>query len=264
MRARSGSIASRAEGAASRSSCRARWKRSERVKADDQGRKERILVIEDDNALRNGLALNFRAQGYEAICAADGDEGMRRAFDDQPDLIVLDIMLPGWSGLEILSELRDRGERTPVLILSARNKTREKIEGLGLGADDYVTKPFELPELLARVEAMLRRTRVDRESEEEVAFGQVVIAPARRSVSVGGEEIELSAKEYNLLSLLASSPGRPFTREEILHRVWGWDFDGTARTVDNVILSLRKKIETDPSNPRHIKTVRQVGYKLDR
>ena len=224
---------------------------------------ETILVVEDDRSLRDGLAMNFELQGYRVVTAADGDEGMRKAFDSRPDLIVLDIMLPGWSGLDILSELRAKAENVPVLILSARDKTSEKIEGLGLGADDYVTKPFELPELLARVEAMMRRRRAERRAEPKIGFGEVEIDPDLRTVTLGGEEVHLSAREFDLLLLLARNPGRPFTRDVILDRVWGWGFEGTARTVDNFIMSLRQKLEQNPSRPRHIKTVRQVGYKLD-
>ncbi len=226
-------------------------------------RSEKILVIEDEKALRDGLAMNFHVNGYEVHTAADGEEAMQKAFDARPDLIVLDIMLPGWSGLDILSELRKKNEDVPVLILSARSKTEDKIEGLKLGADDYMTKPFELPELLARVEVMLRRRRSERRAEPRLTFGKVVIDQVRRRVMVGNEEIALSAKEFDLLCLLARSPDRPFTRNVILDRVWGWGFEGTVRTVDNVILGLRKKIEVDPSSPSHIKTVRQVGYKLE-
>ena len=224
---------------------------------------ETILVVEDDKALRDGLAMNFQLQGYRVITAEDGDEGMKKAFDCRPDLIVLDIMLPGWSGLDILQELRQKAEEVPVLILSARDKVQDKIQGLGLGADDYVTKPFELPELLARVEAMLRRRRVDQGAEPLVTFGEVEIDPRGRTISRAGQEVQVSAREFDLLLLLARNPGRPFTRDVILDRVWGWGFDGTTRTVDNFIMSLRQKLEPDPSRPRYIKTVRQVGYKLE-
>lgn len=226
-------------------------------------RGETILVIEDDRSLREGLVMNFELHGYNVVSAADGEDGMRKAFDAEPDLIVLDIMLPGFSGLEILTELRDRREGVPVLILSARDTTGNKVEGLQLGADDYLAKPFELPELLARVEAMLRRRRAERQAAPPIVFGEVVIDPAGRKVSLQGREILLSAKEFDLLSLLATSPGRVFTREEILNHVWGWNFDGTSRTVDNYILGLRQKIEANPARPRYIKTVRQVGYRLD-
>jgi DNA-binding response OmpR family regulator len=230
---------------------------------DTSASPETILVVEDDRSLREGLALNFKLHGYHIITAADGEVGMQKAFDVRPDLIVLDIMLPGYSGLEILAELREKHEDVPVLILSARDTLDDKVEGLLLGADDYLAKPFELPELLARTEAMLRRRRMNRLAEPEIGFGAVVIDPAGRNLTVEGREIGLSAKEFDLLCLLARSPGRAFSREEILDRVWGWGFDGTTRTVDNFILVLRQKLEADPTHPRHIKTVRQVGYRLD-
>jgi len=221
-----------------------------------------ILVIEDDRALREGLALNFELHGYQVETAADGEEGMRKAFDIRPDLIVLDIMLPGWSGLDILAELRDRQQDMPVLILSARGTTDNKVEGLNIGADDYLAKPFELPELLARVEAMLRRRRVDQPSQPLIVFGHVTLNRDHRRVTVRGTEVALSAKEFDLLCFLALPPGRPRTREEILNNVWGWDFEGSPRTVDNFIRSLRRKLEPVPGEPRYILTAHGVGYKL--
>jgi len=221
-----------------------------------------ILVIEDDKALRDGLAMNFDLGGYHVHTAADGEEGLRKAFDVRPDLIVLDIMLPDRSGLDILSELRERGKQVPVLILSARDATPDKVEGLELGADDYLTKPFELPELMARVQAMLRRRQIDGPAELVLGFGEVRLDPKRRRVTLRGEEVALSAKEFDLLDLLVRTPGRPHTREEIIDRIWSFGFDGTTRTVDNYILALRRKLEDDPTRPRHIVTVRQVGYKL--
>ena len=221
-----------------------------------------ILVIEDDRALREGLVLNFELHGYQVDAAADGEEGMQKAFDIRPDLIVLDIMLPGWSGLDILTELRDRQENVPVLILSARGSTDNKVEGLTIGADDYLAKPFELPELLARVEAMLRRRSVDQPTEPPLTFGHVVLDRDNRRVTVRGDEVTMSAREFDLLCFLALVPGRPRTREEILNNVWGWDFEGSPRTVDNFIRSLRRKLEPVPSNPRYILTAHGVGYKL--
>ena len=225
---------------------------------------ESILVIEDNEALRKGIVLNLVNRGYRVDSAVDGREGMKKASATQPDLIVLDIMLPGRNGLEILAELRDQGRRVPVLILSGRDSTEHKVEGLTTGADDYLTKPFELPEFLARVEAMLRRRRDDHEPAHRVVFGSVVVDRVLRRVMVDGIEVELSAKEFDVLCLLAEVPGRPRTREEILARVWGWDFEGSSRTVDNFVVSLRQKLEDNPARPRHIVTVRGVGYKLDR
>jgi len=221
-----------------------------------------ILVIEDDRALREGLVLNFELHGYQVDAAADGEEGMQKAFDIRPDLIVLDIMLPGWSGLDILTELRDRQENVPVLILSARGTTDNKVEGLTIGADDYLAKPFELPELLARVEAMLRRRSVDQPTEPPLTFGHVVLDRDNRRVTVRGDEVTMSARAFDLLCFLALIPGRPRTREEILNNVWGWDFEGSPRTVDNFIRSLRRKLEPVPSEPRYILTAHGVGYKL--
>ncbi|MGV8040117.1 MAG: response regulator transcription factor [Thermoanaerobaculaceae bacterium] len=224
---------------------------------------ETILVVEDDRALREGLAMNFRLRGYRVLTAADGAAGLVAAFDARPDLVVLDLMLPALDGLEILAELRGHEVDVPVLILSARDRVDDKVRGLGQGADDYLAKPFELPELVARVEALLRRRRAARRRESPVSFGEVVVDPSARRVTVAGREVAVSAKEFDLLHLLATSPGRVHTREAILERVWGFGFAGTARTVDNFIRTLRQKVERDPSRPRHIVTVRTVGYRLE-
>lgn len=226
-------------------------------------RPETLLVIEDDRSLREGLAMNFRLRGFKVLTAADGDEGMQKAFDTRPDLIVLDLMLPGFSGLEILDELRTKGEGVPVLILSAQGSLEAKVRGLGAGADDYLSKPFELAELLARAEALLRRTRETQARQPTLSFGDVVVDPAARRVTLSGTEVALSAREFDLLALLARSPGRTFSRETILDRVWGWGFDGTPRTVDNFVMAIRRKLEVDPAHPRHLHTVRQIGYRLD-
>ena len=224
---------------------------------------ETVLVIEDDRALRRGLAMNFELRGFRVLAAADGDEGIKRAFDSAPDLIILDIMLPGFSGLDILSELREKGRDVPILILSARGSTDHKIEGLDLGADDYLAKPFALSELFARVEALLRRRRAEKRKNSRWVFGELNIDVPGRRVLLRGKEIGLSAKEFDILALLAGSPGKAFRRAEILDRVWGFGFEGTTRTVDNFILGLRQKIEADPVKPAIIKTVRQIGYKFD-
>lgn len=225
-------------------------------------RRETILVVEDDRSLRSGLAMNLELQGFHVITAADGEEGMQLAFNARPQLIVLDIMLPGWNGLEILAELRKRDEKVPVLILSARNATHDKVTGLGLGADDYMVKPFDLPELIARIEVMLRRQHATEQNLPILSVGKIAINRAARTVDVGGRKTALSAREFDLLCLLAGSPGQVFTRESILEKVWGWDYDGTARTVDNFVASLRKKLGPDQLARAKIRTVPRVGYSI--
>ncbi|MBN1556674.1 MAG: response regulator transcription factor [Lentisphaerae bacterium] len=227
------------------------------------GTPDRILIIEDDRSLREGLAMNLRMEGFEAVSAADCETGLRLAFDGRPDLIVLDLMLPGGSGLDILEALRARGETVQVLILSARGTTPDKVEGLNTGADDYMTKPFDLPELIARIRAMLRRQHTDTQALPELVFGDIAIDRAARSVKVRGREIHLSAREFDLLALLAASPGQVFTRETILERVWGWDYEGTARTVDNFVAGLRKKLGGGRRRAAYILTVPRVGYRFE-
>ena len=230
---------------------------------DASNRKDTILVVEDDRALRKGLAMNLELHGYHVITAADGEKGMQLAFDARPQLIVLDIMLPGWTGLEILEELRKRGEQVPVLFLSARNTTPDKVAGLALGADDYMAKPFDLPELIARIEVMLRRQHSAERDQPVLSVGEIDIDRAARTVQVCGTQTTLSAKEFDILCLLAGSPGKVFTRETILEKVWGWDYEGTARTVDNFVASLRKKLERGQLVRAQIRTVPRVGYKIE-
>ena len=224
--------------------------------------KARILIVEDDRALREGLALNLRSEGYEVLAAAEGEAGMRMAFDSRPDLIVLDIMMPVWSGLDILEELRKRREQVPVLMLSARSATSDKVAGLNLGADDYMTKPFDLPELIARIKVMLRRRQQDDVVAAPLVYDGMTLDLAARSVTVRGKPVELSAREFDLLHLLAASPGQVFTRDSILEQVWGWDYEGTARTVDNFVAHLRKKLKSGRRRPTWIQTVPRVGYKF--
>ncbi|MFO7870902.1 MAG: response regulator transcription factor [Kiritimatiellia bacterium] len=227
-----------------------------------QGDRHVVLVIEDDMALREGLAMNLRMQGYEVLTAGEGESGMKMAFDARADLIVLDIMMPAWSGLDILDELRKRGNAVPVLVLSARNTTADKVRGLNTGADDYMTKPFDLPELMARVQAMLRRKNVLKKAPK-LAFGDMVIDPGARAVKVKDTNVDLTAREFDLIYLLGGSPGQVFSRETILERVWGWDYEGTDRTVDNFVAGLRKKLKMKTRTGARIVTVPRVGYKLE-
>lgn len=233
-----------------------------KTRSHERVRGEKVLVVEDDRSLRRGLMMNLTMRGYDAVCASDGEEGMRMAFDEKPDLIVMDITMPGWSGLEIVEELRKRGERVPVLILSARSQTHEKVAGLNLGADDYMTKPFDLPELIARIEVMLRRSRKEAVVEPVLSANDIEVNKLERSVTLRGKSVSLNAKEFDILVLFMEAPGHVFTRELILERVWGWDYEGTARTVDNYITSLRRKLERGSNTPKHIETVPRVGYRF--
>ena len=219
----------------------------------------RILVVEDDASISLGLRMNLEAEGYEVALADDGAAGLSRARDGW-DLIVLDVMLPSVNGFEIVRTLRAEGNRTPILLLSARGAEVDKVTGLGLGADDYVTKPFGLAELLARVRVTLRRSGVH--GDEEWRFGDVVVHLGQREVLRAGVAVELTAKEFDVLVTLLRARGRVLSREQILEGAWGFDHHGTARTVDNFLAQLRAKLEDDPAAPRHLVTVRGVGYRF--
>lgn len=224
------------------------------------GRGRRILVVEDDPSILQGLGLALGREGYEVRTATEGRRGLEMARRGSWDLIVLDLMLPGRNGFEILAALRDAGDDTPVLILSARTDEIDRIRGLDLGADDYVTKPFSVGELLARVRAVFRRS--GREKEEVLTAGPLAIRTASHTVTMDGRPVELTATEYQVLVLLARTPGRVLSRQQILDAVWGPGHYGTLRTVDNFIAQLRAKLEEDPSTPRLIETVRGFGYRL--
>lgn len=223
----------------------------------------RILVIEDDLAIRRGIVMNLRAEGYEVLEAADGDAGLATAMEARPDLLLLDIMLPGLDGLDVLQTLRDADVTMPVIILSARGRPHDKVEGLELGADDYMTKPFGVRELLARVRAHLRRQERATGRGQAVEFGDVVVDRSARMVRRGHDEISLTPKAYALLEHLIDTAGRAQSREQLLTRVWGWDYEGTPRTVDNFVRAIRVVLEPDPDNPIYLVTVRGVGYRLD-
>lgn len=224
---------------------------------------QRILVVEDDLAILTGLSMNLRIEGYEVLQAQDGRTGLAKAMDEAPDLMVLDIMLPELNGYELLKELRRRGRDTPVVMLSAKGQEMDKILGLNLGADDYVAKPFGLQELLARIKAVLRR-RYPLTGIPPVTFGDVEVELVSRTVSRAGKPVELTAQEFKLLAHFLAHPGRTFTREELLSGAWGFDYEGSARTVDNFVRQLRLKFEPDPEDPRHFLTVRGLGYRFDR
>jgi len=206
-----------------------------------------------------GLRMNLEAEGYEVALAQDGETGLALAREGW-DLIVLDVMLPRVNGFEIVRALRAEANQTPILLLSARGAEVDKVTGLGLGADDYVTKPFGLAELLARVRVALRRSGVH--GDEEWRFGEVVVHVGRREVVRAGKPVELTAKEFDVLATLVRAHGRVLSREQILDAVWGANHHGTTRTIDNFLAQLRTKLEDDPAAPRYLLTVRGVGYRF--
>lgn len=225
----------------------------------------RILVAEDDPDLALGLKSNLEIEGYEVEVATDGEMTLARARDWQPTLVILDLVMPKLDGLRVLRQLRERDQRTLVLILTARGEEADKVRGLKLGADDYVTKPFGLLELLARVESLLRRSRPAGAPSQEslIRFGEVEVHPQARKVLRQGAEVILRPKELDLLLELARIRGKARTRLELMRAVWGYSAAVVTRTVDTHIFELRKKLEADPARPQHIVTVRGCGYRLD-
>ncbi len=226
-----------------------------------------ILVIEDNPDLAFGLTNNLEIEGHQVELISDGLLGLERAQQTRPDLLILDIMLPGLNGFGVLKGLRDAGLQTPVLILSARGEEADKLRGFRYGADDYVTKPFSLLELLARVEALLRRGRTGggRAADELPSvyrFADVEVDTAARSVRRAGQEVSLSPKAYDLLCALIQLEGKLASRHELLRKVWGYRTAVMSRTVDTHVAELRRKLEGDPANPRHILTIRKAGYRL--
>jgi len=231
----------------------------------------KILVVEDDQTLLEVLKYNLRKDGFDVVTASDGVQALDVARSEKPDLILLDIMLPKLSGLDVCRALR-KEMTVPILMLTAKGAEIDKVVGLEIGADDYVTKPFSMKELLARIRAMLRRTEMFKQEESPSAddpalqiinAGDLQIDVARHSAILGGKVLDLSPKEFDLLMFLANNRGRVFEREHLLNRVWGYDYIGDTRTVDVHVRWLRQKIEIDPSRPEYIVTVRGVGYKFE-
>ena len=220
-----------------------------------------VLIIEDSEDMAYGLKTNLEYEDYQVTVATDGEEGLQQALEVSPDLIILDLTLPKLDGLSVLSELRTKGVQIPVLILTARGEEQDKVTGLKLGADDYVTKPFALLELLARVEALLRRA--DNATASSLKTGDIEINAAARTVKRDGKDVELAPRELELLIALVKQNGQVVSRQELLHTVWGHAGRVETRTVDTHVAELRRKLETDPSNPRYIHTVRKVGYRFD-
>lgn len=232
-------------------------------------RRRKILVVEDDSSISLGLSMNLEAEGYEVLVAEDGEVGLARGLENGFDLIILDVMLPKLNGLEVLRTLRQRGHTVPIIILSARGAEMDKVIGLELGAEDYITKPFGLAELLARVKAVLRRNAILQQTETEgpesngtVIASDLEIRHASRQVLRDNLPVMLTATEFDVLWCLVQAEGRVLSRDEIRAYVWGPSHHGTVRTIDNFILQLRNKLEAEPQDPKHIVTVRGVGYRF--
>jgi two-component system alkaline phosphatase synthesis response regulator PhoP len=229
---------------------------------------QKILVIEDEPTLARLLSYNLSQEGYDTKVIDHGGDGLQEALRQAYDLLILDIMLPGMSGFEILSKLRQKGNKTPVIILTARNAEEEVVQGLKYGADDYITKPFGVAELLARVSAVLRRTQSDEEAsgklkamDKVIAVGDLQIYPEKYEVNLNGESIPLRPKEFEVLLYLVQRPGVVVTRDDLMNIVWGFDYIGGQRTVDVHVSSLRKKLEMNQQSVQ-IDSIRGVGYKL--
>ena len=228
---------------------------------------KRVLLVEDDDDIADLLDLHLSDEGHRVEVVGNGDEGLERALDEEYDLIVLDIMLPGTDGFDICRRLRQEQCPTPILMVTAKTEEVDKVLGLELGADDYITKPFSIREVLARVKALFRRVEVDQEAQQDdtaspIELGGLVVEPEKRKVLVGGEPVDLTSKEFELLLLFAQNPGRAYSRDELLDEVWGYQYSGYSHTVNTHINRLRNKIEPNPSDPRYVKTVWGMGYRF--
>jgi DNA-binding response OmpR family regulator len=221
----------------------------------------RILIVEDEPALMVGLKDNFEDLGFNVLCAADGERGLTLALDARPDLVLLDIMLPRVNGFEVCRVIREQGLDMPIIMLTAKGQQEDIILGLNLGADDYVVKPFQIGELVARVNAFLRRRRTP--PAQMVRFGEFELNLTAHVLLRNGREVELTVKEYALLAYFAQRIGRAVTRDDILNAVWGNSVAVTPRSVDRCVTTLRSKIEDDPRAPMFIQTIRDVGYRFD-
>jgi len=221
-----------------------------------------ILLVEDDPTLALGLCDALEFEGFRVLHAARGGDAIEQAKKSAPECIILDLMLPDLNGYQVCTEIRRFDPRTPILMLTARSQEADKIRGLDAGADDYVTKPFSVGELVARIRAVLRRTLRSAVVDVPFTIGEATIDPAAHTLARAGEAEQLSFYEVELLKLLYERKGQPVSREDILRRVWGIDANPTNRTVDNFVVKLRKKIEAEPAQPRHILTVYGLGYKL--
>ena len=222
----------------------------------------RILIVEDEPDMRRGLQDNLEFEGYETLGTANGKEGLRLAQKEPFDFILLDLMLPGMDGVELCRRLKEEGSKIPIIMLTARGAEDDKVEGFEAGADDYLTKPFSLRELLARVKAILRRTHHEPEPIQQYAFADITINFNEYQAAKGGRSLDLSPREFEMMRLLIENKNDVVTRDQFLEQVWGYSTMPATRTVDNHIAKLRQKIEDDPENPRHIITLHRMGYKF--
>ncbi len=222
----------------------------------------KILIVEDEPNMVAGLRDNFEFEGYQVITARDGIEGLQRALDESPDLVVLDVMMPRMSGLEVCKQLRAKRASLPIIMLTARGQEVDKVVGLELGADDYVTKPFSIRELLARVKAILRRAAAGPKNQEYHSFGDVEVDIRRCQVVKSGKLLDVSSKEFELLKYFISHSGEILSRDRLLEDVWGYDNFPTTRTVDTHLVRLRQKLEPDPEQPQYFLTVHGTGYRF--
>ena len=237
-------------------------RQEEKAERFEAQRRAKILVVEDEPAMVAGLRDNFEFEGYEVITAQDGIEGLERALEESPDLVVLDVMMPRMSGLEVCKQLRAKRASLPIIMLTARGQEIDKVVGLELGADDYVTKPFSIRELLARVKSVLRRTAVLPKDKEQHSFADVEVDLRRCRVVRSGKALDISSKEFDLLKYFICHPGETLSRDRLLEDVWGYENYPTTRTVDTHLVRLRQKLEPDPEQPQYFLTVHGTGYRF--
>jgi len=226
---------------------------------------KRVLIVDDEKAIVDILEFNLQRDGYETLKAYDGPEGLRMARDENPDLLLLDIMLPGMDGFEVCRTLRGEGNDVPIVMITAREEETDKVFGLEIGADDYVTKPFSMRELLARVKANMRRTVSpapvqEPEGRDVIRMRDIIIDPDRHSVIKNGRELDLTQREYELVKFLAQNPGKVVSRQELMSEVWQYEYFGDLRAVDVAVRRLREKLEDNPAEPAYVLTRRGVGY----
>lgn len=223
---------------------------------------QKVLVAEDEKAILLGLEENLKYAGYEVLSAEDGPTALRLGLEEKPDLLLLDIMLPGMSGYDVCRKLRDEGAEMPIIMLTARQDEFDKLHGFEMGADDYVTKPFSIKELLARVKAVLLRGRRREDAPGEYIFGECRLDMEARLLARDGKDVQLTRTEFELLAYFCGNEGKALSRDVVMNDVWGTEYYGTQRSLDSFVSNLRSKIEDDPHKPRHITTVHGVGYKF--